>query len=133
MGEKPNDSLFYWLVYRDSAGYRNGLSRGLPAGIFKVTAYTNGPEDTDKYPDDEDYGITATGTYTTAYKTVAADWDILPPGSIIYIDRVGIFIVEDKGAAVRGQHIDRFVDSTGEALAWGVRYRLVYIIKKGVR
>lgn len=111
---------------------RHNLSPGIPAGIFKITAYNNDEPSTGKRPGVPGYGITATGSRTKDGRTIAADWRVLPPGTVVYIDGVGYRVVEDRGGAISGKTIDLFIDGDEATLyAWGVRYRIVYVVKWG--
>jgi len=102
---------------------------GEPLGRFKITAYTAGFESCGKLPDDPLYGITATGARVKENHTVASDWNVLPPGTRIRIEGIPhIFTVEDRGGAVRGKHIDIYIEDLEEALEWGVRDREVWLI-----
>lgn len=75
-------------------------------------------------------GITATGTEATPGRTIAADWDVLPPGSVVYIVDVGVRTVEDKGSAVQGKQLDIAVELHSEALTWpGYGPHDVYLIE----
>lgn len=98
-------------------------------GTFKITAYTAGFESTGKNPGDPAYGITASGEEVIEDHTIAADWDVLPPGSKVFIEGVGIRTVTDKGGLVDGKHIDLYIPDLDDALNWGVRYREVYLLK----
>jgi 3D (Asp-Asp-Asp) domain-containing protein len=109
-------------------------------GTFKVTAYTAGYESTGKNPGEPLYGQVAISgskwadfepVYATEDVTAAADWDVLPPGSIVYIEGVGERVIQDKGGAVRGNHIDLYIPDLEDALEWGVQERDVYLIEKG--
>jgi 3D (Asp-Asp-Asp) domain-containing protein len=62
---------------------------------------------------------------------VAADWSIFPPGTLLYIPEYGIARVEDQGSAVRGYHLDLFMDTRNEALAWGVKESEVVVLEMG--
>ena len=58
---------------------------------------------------------TATGTTCTEGRTVAADWSIFPPGTVIYIENDplggdGYYTVEDRGSGVQGYMIDIYAD-----------------------
>lgn len=64
-------------------------------------------------------GITASGTLAIEGQTVAADWDMLPPGTEVYIDGIGYRTVEDKGGAIKGKTLDVFVNSHAEVLELG--------------
>ncbi len=63
-------------------------------------------------------GITASGTKPTPGITVASDWDVLPPGTWIYIEDVGLRRVEDSGSAIIGNRLDVILDTHENALRW---------------
>ena len=63
-------------------------------------------------------GITASGAPVQAGVTVAADPDILPLGSAVYIEGVGLRYVQDTGSAVKGNTLDVAVETHSDALAW---------------
>ncbi|NLW78141.1 MAG: hypothetical protein GXY32_01855 [Ruminococcaceae bacterium] len=63
-------------------------------------------------------GVTASGTVPTPGLTAAADWNLLPPGTWLYIRDVGIRRVEDSGSAVKNQHLDIAVATHAGALSW---------------
>ena len=62
---------------------------------------------------------------------VAADWTIFPPGTKLYIPGYGMAVVEDRGGAVKGKHIDLFMETRKEALKWGVKHKEVIVIEMG--
>lgn len=99
------------------------------AGIFKCTDYC-----TEKYQHicGTGTGITASGQPIQADVTVAADQTLLPYGTVIYIEDVGIRIVQDRGAGVQGDHLDVAVSGSHEdALKWtGYGEHRVWIIKE---
>lgn len=76
-------------------------------------------------------GITASGAPITADLTVAADQTLLPYGTVIYIEGVGVRVVQDKGSGVQGQHLDVAVSGSHEdALSWpGYGTHKVWILK----
>lgn len=97
---------------------------------FVITAYTAGPESTGKKPGDIGYGITASGTVVKENHTVAADWNILPPGTQIEIEGLPyIYTVEDRGGAIKGNRIDLYVADLDDAIRWGKQIRKVRIIE----
>lgn len=63
--------------------------------------------------------------------TVAADQTLLPYGTVLYIEGVGIRIVQDKGAGVQGRRLDIAVAGTHEdALKWdGYGNHRVWVIE----
>lgn len=77
---------------------------------------------------------TASGTRATEGRTVGADWDTLPPGTVIEIDGVGRRTVEDKPATwiiekYDGKILDLYFDSHKEALQFGKRTCAVWRVQ----
>ena len=70
--------------------------------------------------------ITATGTYATEGRTIAVDPSIIPYGTEVIIDGQ-TFIAEDCGGAIKGNHIDIFIDDHQRASDYGIHYADVYI------
>lgn len=98
------------------------------AGVFFCTAYC-----TEQYQHicGEGHGITASGQPIQVGVTVAADQTIFPYGTVLYIDGVGIRVVQDKGAGVQGAHLDVAVDTHENALTWsGYGEHRVWIIRE---
>ena len=84
------------------------------AGAFMCSAYC-----CEEYPHIcGGNGITASGTPVTSGLTVAVDPDVIPLGTILYIEDVGIRIAQDTGSAVTGQKIDVAVATHAEAKSW---------------
>lgn len=97
--------------------------------VAECTAYTAGYESTGKYPDNPAYGITASGK-TVRKGMVAADTRFLPFGTKIYIEGLGIFIVEDTGGDIKGNRIDIYYDNLNEAIKFGRQTRKVIVLDK---
>jgi 3D (Asp-Asp-Asp) domain-containing protein len=93
-----------------------------------ITAYSNDPISIN-VPEWRD-GRTATNKRARR-GLVAADWSIFPPGTVLYIPGYGVARVEDRGSAVRGYHLDLFMDTRDEALEWGVKETEVVVLEKG--
>ncbi|MCK4910431.1 MAG: 3D domain-containing protein [Thermodesulfovibrionales bacterium] len=94
----------------------------------KTTAYSNDPVSINvaRWRDER------TATNTLARRgVVAADWRVFPPGTRLFIPGYGEAVVEDRGGAIKGLHLDLFVDSVQEAKKWGVQEIPVYVIEKG--
>ena len=70
---------------------------------------------------------TKSGEPVTPGVTVAADPDVLPLGTRIYIDGIGERVVQDTGGAIQGRKIDLAVESHQEAVAWGVQHKGVWV------
>lgn len=95
-------------------------------GDFKITYYC-----------DERYqhvcggnGVTASGKPTEVGVTAAADWGVLPKGSMIYIENIGFREIQDRGGTVNDKHIDVLVQEHQEALRLGKRYEGVWLLIK---
>ena len=65
-------------------------------------------------------GITADGS-RAGHGTLAADTRRYPFGSIIYIPGYGYGEVQDRGGAIKGDHIDLYFPNHKAALEWGRR------------
>ena len=55
-------------------------------------------------------GITYTGVIADSTRTVAVDKNVIPLGSYLYIEGIGIRRAEDIGGLVKGKIIDVYVD-----------------------
>lgn len=99
-----------------------------------ATGYTAGIESTGKNPDHPLYGITYSGVKVKRdlYSTIAADLNIFPIGTILYIPDYGYGVVADKGGAIQGNKIDLFYDTVDDVYSqWGKKEVDVYIIEMG--
>ena len=73
-------------------------------------------------------GRTASGTWATEGRTIAADPRLWGMGACVHIpglDRAARYIVEDTGSAILGEHIDVYIGSHSRALEFGVKLRRV--------
>ncbi|MDF2959826.1 MAG: hypothetical protein K0S39_1561 [Paenibacillus sp.] len=94
-----------------------------------LTAYTAGIESTGKTASHPQYGITYSGSKAEEGRTIAVDPSIIPIGTTVYIDGVGIRTAEDTGSAVRGARIDVFMDDVRQAINFGVKRNVkVYVL-----
>lgn len=89
---------------------------------FAATAYCKGT-------------TTASGT-TVQTGIAAADPDLLPVGSVIQVDTLGaryngIYTVLDTGPAVQGRHLDFYMWSCNEALAFGAKKVTISVLRLG--
>lgn len=71
-------------------------------------------------------GMTARGT-KAKMGTIAADTSIYPFGTRMYIPGYGYGTVEDRGGAIKGQHIDLFFPKHKKALKWGKQTKRILI------
>ncbi len=98
--------------------------------VFRATAYCPCEKCCGKWAKNRPNGIvyTASGEVAIEGLTVAADWDVLPKGTVIEIENKGFRVVQDKGGAIKGNRIDIYFESHQEALEFGVQNVLVRII-----
>ena len=87
----------------------------------------------------EYYGVTASGKKVKSYHTIAAPPDI-PFGTKVYIPELvqfwktrgvtidGIFTVEDRGGAIKGNAIDIYMENGNITRSWGRRTVTVYFL-----
>lgn len=96
-----------------------------------LTAYSAGAAHTGKSPGDPQYGITRSGSTVKDGRTVAVDPKVIPLGTWVYIEDIGLRKAEDTGGAVKGKKIDVYYDSDATARKFGLKrgYK-VYIIGK---
>ena len=71
--------------------------------------------------------ITAIGTVPVQGRTIAANPNVLPYGTVVYIEGYGTYTVEDTGN-FSSNTIDIFFDSHSVAYDFGVQYADVYIV-----
>ncbi|MDE3203671.1 MAG: 3D domain-containing protein, partial [Acidobacteriota bacterium] len=112
----------YWLVTRPTPPpppapapmvAAAGAPTGGALGTFEVTCYDLG-------------GTTASGA-PTSMATVAVDPSVIPLGTTIYIDGVGLRTAQDTGGAIIGHRLDIWEPSYGACMDWGVQYRNVWL------
>lgn len=93
-------------------------------GTFKVSAYCACRACTGKID-----GITASGAKVQEGVTIAADWSVLPKGTVIEVAGIGQRIVQDRGGSIKGNELDLFVNNHQDAINFGIQYLKVYIVK----
>lgn len=86
-----------------------------PQGKFTVnaSAYTAAADECGKSD-----GITASGLKVQKNETIACP-PHLPLGTKLAIEGMGTFICEDRGGAIKGNHIDIYMETKSEAFAFG--------------
>lgn len=89
---------------------------------YKITAYCSCAKCCGKTN-----GITASGTKATEGRTVAAS-SKFAFGTKLNIGGK-IYVVEDRGGAIKGNKIDIYVSSHSAALQWGVKYLPVSVVQ----
>lgn len=71
-------------------------------------------------------GMTASGARARP-GTIAADGALYPFGTVMYVEGYGFGRVEDRGGAIKGQHIDLYFKTHAEAQQWGSKTMRVYV------
>lgn len=84
-------------------------------GTFEATAYCI-------------TGTTASGTHTTANRTIAVDPKVIPLGSKVRIEGYGTYIAEDTGGVVKGKIVDIYIPGYENCINFGRRKVNVYLI-----
>jgi 3D (Asp-Asp-Asp) domain-containing protein len=105
-----------------------------PAQTVIATGYTAGFESTGKRQGHPEYGITFSGVKVKRdlYSTVAADLNVFPIGTILFIPGYGYGVVADKGGAIRGNELDLYFETVSDVYKlWGKKKLNVYVIQRG--
>ncbi|MEM7602816.1 MAG: 3D domain-containing protein [Verrucomicrobiota bacterium] len=76
----------------------------------------------------KEVGITASGTMAQPFHTIAADTDVYPFGTKMFVPGYGWGVVEDVGGAIKGERIDLFFPSHQDALEWGRKEVTIEVI-----
>ncbi|WP_141603775.1 3D domain-containing protein [Terrilactibacillus laevilacticus] len=153
-GKKRNSTMFLFLclffcqttshtIALGKTAYShqtNGVVLGVtelntyPHHKVMTTGYTAGKESTGKLPKDKSYGITYSGVRVTrdVFSTIAADPQIYPIGTILYIPGYGYGVVADTGNAIKGYTLDLYFKTVDDVYKqWGKKQLDVYTIKRG--
>lgn len=95
-----------------------------PKGKFTInaSAYTAAADECGKSD-----GITASGLMVREKETIACPREF-PFGTKIQIEGMGIYTCEDRGGAIKGNHIDIYMKTKAEAFAFGRRNLLAEVI-----
>ncbi|MGP7816307.1 3D domain-containing protein [Niallia sp. 01092] len=119
-GEQPS------LENRDWSSY--------PKKRVVATGYTAGYESTGKNPNHPQYGITFSGVKVKRdlYSTIAADPNVFPIGTILFIPDYGFGVVADTGSAINGNKLDLYYKTVDDVYNnWGKKAIDVYIVEMG--
>ena len=63
--------------------------------------------------------------------TIAVDPKVIPLGSVVYIDSLGLAMATDTGTAIKGMMIDICFQDMGKAVSWGRRAVTLTMIRRG--
>lgn len=95
-------------------------------GRFKLSWYS--PKELGKERPDQ--LKTSTGKIPKEGRTIAVDPNLIPYGTIVYIQDYGTFIAEDCGGAIKGNRIDVFTASYDNAIQMGHKVANVWVLGK---
>ena len=97
----------------------------LPKGKFVVnaSAYTAAADECGKSD-----GITASGLMVKERETIACPPQF-PFGTKLAIDGMGTYVCQDRGGAIKGNHIDIYMETKSEAFAFGRRNILAQVVE----
>jgi len=108
--------------YKETPIQSTSRSRLLPTPLKMIaTAYSRSEEEGTAD------GITKSGTMVRP-GVVAVDPEVIPLGTEIFIEGLGVFTAEDTGGAIKGNRLDIYFESRKEALEFGVQSVNVFII-----
>ncbi len=119
---------------KDKTGKKNDLFADLPKRQVTATGYYAGIESTGKDKNHPQYGITYSGAKVVRgdYSTIAADLNVFPLGTILFIPGYGYGVVADIGSAIKGNKIDLYFENIEEIYSeWGKKSLDVYVVKHG--
>lgn len=97
----------------------------LPEGqfIINASAYTAAADECGKSD-----GITASGLMVKENETIACPPQF-PFGTKIEIDGMGTYMCQDRGGAIKANHIDIYVETKKEAFSFGRRNLLAQVVE----
>ncbi len=100
------------------------ISSGIPAGLQYKTMYSGVRAVAYNFSGNPhgSYGLACT------YGTCAVDPDLIPLGSLLYIEGYGYAIANDVGSAIKGKTVDLYMEDLNQCYRWGARSVNVYVI-----
>lgn len=75
-------------------------------------------------------GITKTGAKALPGHTIAVDPKVIPLGSKVFVEGLGIFTADDIGGAIKGRRIDIFMNTHQEAIHFGKQELKIYLLQE---
>lgn len=63
--------------------------------------------------------------------TIAVDPKVIPLGSVVYIDSLGIGMATDTGKLIKGMIVDICFSDMDEAMEWGRRKVTITVLRRG--
>jgi 3D (Asp-Asp-Asp) domain-containing protein len=101
------------------------LAAKYPQGKFTInaSAYTAAADECGKSD-----GITASGLMVREKETLACPPQF-PFGTKLKIEGLGTYVCQDRGGAIKGNHIDIYMETKSEAFSFGRRNLLAEVVK----
>ncbi|MEK8126978.1 3D domain-containing protein [Paenibacillus filicis] len=108
----------------------------LSAVEVTATGYYAGRESTGKNPGHPEYGVTFSGLKVSrdygSLSTIAADPNVFPLGTVLYIPGYGYGVVADTGGAIKGNRIDLYFETKDQVYKeWGKKTLNVFVVSRG--
>ena len=94
-------------------------------GRFRTTGFCNCRKCCGKWAG----GKTASGSWPKEGVTIAVDKNVIPMGTEVLIDGIGVRVAQDTGSGIYGKRIDVYYDNHSVAWNHGVQYHEVFIKK----
>lgn len=94
-------------------------------GVFKTTGFCNCKTCCGKWAG----GKTKSGVYPEEGITIAVDPKVIPLGSKVMIDGIGVRVAQDTGKHIKGKCIDVYYDDHGTAWNHGEQYHEVFVLR----
>lgn len=107
------------------AKYKSRIaSANFPQGKFTInaSAYTAAADECGKSD-----GITASGVKVKENRTLACPPQF-PFGTKIQIEGMGTYVCEDRGGAIKGNHVDIYMETKAQAFAFGRRNLVAEVV-----
>ena len=127
-GEEASRTLTETAVLQEKQdrviAYGMNISSGIPSGLQYKTKIS-GVRAVSYY-----FSGTPRGAYglPCTYGTCAVDKDVIPLGSLLYIEGYGYAIANGVGTAIKGNTVDLYMEDLRQCGAWGARTVNVYVI-----
>lgn len=142
-GKEGAENQTWLITYRDGQEVEKNLvtREVIEAPVNRIVVYgstmvaSRGGEDI-RYSQSLDMlasAYTYTGNNTASgvapyYGVAAVDTSQIPLGTKLYVEGYGHATALDRGGAIRGNRIDLFFGTRGEAMNWGLRWVKVYVL-----
>jgi 3D (Asp-Asp-Asp) domain-containing protein len=96
---------------------------------YKVTGYCKCAKCCGRWAYYQGGGWTSLHTRATPGHTAAVDPKVIPLGSRLWVEGIGVLVAEDTGSAIKGKRVDVFFATHLEAEQFGVQRRKVMILQ----